>query len=239
VNQQVPGAVTAVPQNAFAGARPVAPVFRPVSQQQLAGGQIVGHAPQVAPQRASLLGNERAGVVVARPRQEVMTRPVMAKATPPPSPVNFQARQQVLQENQGRPLDAREMNQVRQQQPAAMVNRGPVRAASASAPAVSAAPAQPRFDRAPVAQPSRPAAQANPLDSRPPNARPLNQPTPAPAPQMSRPEPAPRPFPQTRSAQETRQAAESRRENNSPQARPRPERERDDRKKGDEKDKKQ
>jgi hypothetical protein len=154
VNQNVQGAVTAVPQNAFTGARPVAAASLRVGPEQMAQAQVIGAAPPVAPQRESLLG-PNANPNVARPSQAAMARPVVARATPPPAPVPFQARQAAIAQNQGRPLASEQVAQLRQQQPAAATNSAPVRAASPAA------------------------APANRLDSRPPNARPLTNTAPA------------------------------------------------------------
>ena len=49
VNQNVAGAVTAVPQNAFVSARPVAQAAVVVPRGAMAQAEIVGHAPAVAP----------------------------------------------------------------------------------------------------------------------------------------------------------------------------------------------
>jgi len=179
VNQQVPGAVVAVPQSGFASARPVAGMARPVSAEELRTAQVTGSA-SVAPQRESVLGNARPGnAPVARPSQTAMQRQVVAKTAPPPPPVSFAAKQQMLQANGGRPLAPEQIQQIRAQQPAA-VNRAPVRMNNAPAPAAQN-PVN-RLDSRPPSAP-RPAAPANPMT-------PAN-PAPAPRPQeVSRP-PAP------------------------------------------------
>jgi hypothetical protein len=194
VNQQVPGAVIAAPQNAFTGARPIAGVARPLNRAEVAQVQVVGAAPSVAPVRESVLAGGR--MAVARPSQAVMTRAVVARATPPPPPVSFQAKQEMLRANPGRPLDAQQINQARQQDPRSGMNRAPVRAASG-----------------PIV-PMQPVAPSSRLDSRPPSARPLNQPAP------ERPAPAVRPAIESRPAVETRPGPEPRR---APEARPAPE----------------
>lgn len=194
VNQNVQGAVTAVPQNAFTTARPVATASLRVSPEQMAQAQVVGTAPPVAPQRESLLGGN-ANPNVARPSQAVMARQVVAKATPPPAPVSFQASQAALAQNQGRPLAPEQVAQLRQQQPAS-VNPMPVRSASVPAPRVN------------TPAPSQPNPNANRLDSRPPNARPLSNGTPANSqPSFNRPAPAARPAPATQENRATPAAA--------------------------------
>jgi len=182
VNQTVPGAVTAVPQNAFVGARSVAQASQPVTPQQIAQAQVIGHAPQVAPQAQSVMGTSVAAGAgrVPQPSAGIMSRQVVARATPPPPPVSFQSQQAALAQNQGRPVAPEQVAQIRQQQPAAVVNQAPVRPSRAiigsDLGGVRAAPGSSQLNIPPP---------ANRLDSRPPGARPLsNEPsnTPAPAP---------------------------------------------------------
>jgi len=161
VNQQVPGAVVAVPQASFAGARPVAAEARVVNAQQMAEARVVGTAPQVAPVRESVLANSRANAVVPHPSQAIMSRPIVTKSTPPPAPVSFQAKQQMLQQNSGRPLDPQQITQARAQQPAAAApapqpGRLDSRPPSAQRPAFSNAPAP-----APAPQAARPLTPEN------------------------------------------------------------------------------
>ncbi len=155
VNQTVPGAVVAVPQGAFVSARSVGAVARPLSAQEVSRAQVVTSA-QVAPQRESVLGNARVNAAVPHPSQEIMARQVVAKSTPPPPTVSFAAKQQMLQANQGRPLAAEQVQQIRAQQPAASTYRPPLRATTAPG-AVPVAPPPPPVNR---------------MDSRPPTARP-------------------------------------------------------------------
>jgi hypothetical protein len=82
VNQQVPGAVVAVPQAAFASARPVAAMARPVSVEEMRGTQVMASA-QVAPQRALASPGGRANAVVAQPPQAIMNRPVVQRNQQP------------------------------------------------------------------------------------------------------------------------------------------------------------
>ncbi len=196
-NQQVPGAVMAVPQQGFASARPVSGMGQVVRPGELAQAQ-VGMSAGVAPRRESMLG-AAGGRAVATPPQSVMARQVVAKSTPPPPPVSFQARQQMLQQNGGRPLAPEQMSQLRQQQPAAVVNRAPVRSYSAPAPMpqnAGPAPAGRQFGQ-----------QPNRMDSRPPNARPLPEARPVPE---SRPVPQARPLPESRPVPEVRSIPEVR-----------------------------
>jgi hypothetical protein len=217
VNRQVPGAVVAMPRQGFVSARPVREFGQRVPAQQLTQAQVVGTAPQIAPTRESIVGvqsNRR----IAAPSQAEMSRPVVARSTPPPPAVSFQARQQMIERNQGRPLAPQEVMQLRRQ-PGAVVNRPQVRPVPQTAPRAmpQAAPAggqpaqAPRQFGRPPDQNSAPQPERQPdrprdrLDTRPPNARPVApvpaspNVTPPPArqeiPQMTRPRPEERPAP--------------------------------------------
>ena len=102
-NRTVPGAVVAVPQNAFTGARPVRQAAIRLQPNQVAGIRAADPAPRVAPQMASLLGHPAAGNV-PRPPTAVLHRQVVARTAPPPPPPSFQQRQALLARNPGRPL---------------------------------------------------------------------------------------------------------------------------------------
>jgi hypothetical protein len=114
VNQKVAGAVTAVPRDTFVNARPVAQAAVKVAPNAIIAGPVVRTAP-VAPERASIMGANRAGPGNAaaaasappKPPAAVVARPVVAKVAPPPPPVAFAQKQQALQANQGKPLDAK------------------------------------------------------------------------------------------------------------------------------------
>jgi hypothetical protein len=92
--------------------------------------------------------------------------------------VSFQAKQEMLRANQGRPLDAQQINEARRQDARAMMNSAPAR---------------------PVVAPNR-------LDSRPPSARPLSAPAPEnrPIPAVARPASEPRPAAESRPTPEPR-----------------------------------
>ena len=122
VNQSAPGAITAVPRSAFAGARPVQQVSVNVNVRQVQQGQVMNTAP-VAPQRESVLG--RAGGAlggVARPPAAVVNRQVVAKTTPPPPPIPFERRQAALAGNPGHPLEPAAVQSIRASQPAGQRN---------------------------------------------------------------------------------------------------------------------
>jgi hypothetical protein len=192
VNQQVPGAVFAMPERGFVTARPVREFGQRVQPQQLAQGQIVGTAPQIAPRRESIIGIQT-NRTVAMPSQAVMSRQVVARSTPPPPAVSFQARQQMMiEQNQGRPLAPEQVMQLRQQ-PGAVINRPAIQTVPRTVP--GAPVPQQGFGR--QADPNRPVDNRvdRPIDrmqTRPPNVQAPRQETPRPQ-EALRPQEAPRP----------------------------------------------
>src|SRR4029077_14422180 len=113
VNQRVAGAVTAVPRTTFINAQPVAQAAVKVAPSAITVGPAVHTAP-LAPVRASVMGANKEGTASAaavgappKPPDAVVTRPVVAKVAPPPPPVAFAQKQQALQANPGKPLDAK------------------------------------------------------------------------------------------------------------------------------------
>src|SRR5450755_910030 len=157
VNRTVPGAVTAVPQNAFRNSAPVARAAVPVNEKQIAAAPVVSRA-VVAPTRESILGpSAPTANRVARPPAAVVNRPVVAKTTPPPPPVPFAKQQQELAKQPGQPLAAHEVQVLR--------------------PANVAA-AQPLVKQAPPGKPAtlstaRPVSQPAVGNSRPPAGAPV------------------------------------------------------------------
>ena len=113
VNQRVAGAVTAVPRATFVNAQPVAHAAVKVAPSAITAAPAVHSAP-VAPERASVMGANRASTASAttasappKPPAAVVSRQVVAKVTPPLPPVAFAQKQQALQANPGKPLDAK------------------------------------------------------------------------------------------------------------------------------------
>lgn len=102
-NENVPGAVTAVPATTMASSQPVAKAAVRVPPGQWKHEQIAV-APPVAPSRASVLG-ARAGAPTVAPPSRAMTRQVVMKTPAPPRPIPFSMKQEALQHNPGRPLD--------------------------------------------------------------------------------------------------------------------------------------
>jgi hypothetical protein len=106
VNQNVNGAVTAVPQAAFVGARSVRSSAVAVPASAVAQAQVVGTAAPVAPERVSVLGRSEMGGRVSAPPARMMDRTVVVRNAPPPPPVSFGAKRDALMANPGRPIDA-------------------------------------------------------------------------------------------------------------------------------------
>lgn len=201
------GAVVAVPQNSFVSAQPVQRAVIHVDANQMRQAQIIGAAPKVAPQRESIVSNSN-GRKAAAPPAALANRPVVAKLTPPPSPVPFAAKQQILQQHPGTPVQPAQLQTLRSQ--AARQNPAPARMQvkpvdpkqiHAVTPAVRPGPA-PTLAQRPVQPQNRPAlpVTAPASAARPQNLPPVQQQTqpPArPAPQVhEQPQPPVRPAPQ-------------------------------------------
>ena len=191
-NRSVPNAVMAVPQDRFANGHRVSESSRAVSAAQLGSARFAA-APQIAPQRVSVLGPRAAEAARApRPPASVLSRPVVARTAPPPAPVPFDRQQAVLNQNPGRPLPAASVQQMRQNAPARsspvrVVDMGKVQRVQ---PVVGAAPQGARqVNPAPgVPTPQPPNAQQRPSASTPPaaNIRPNESPSNAPGRQSGR-----------------------------------------------------
>ncbi len=180
-NQNVPGAVTAVPANAMASGRPVAQAAVKVNPAELQKARFTA-APGVAPQKEAVLGGRTPATQHIPPRTAV-DRPVMTKATPPPAPVQFAAKQQMLAKNNGRPLDASQTQSLPREQRPAPMQAGKPRPAAAVQQLNAAKPkggAAPAFHPAPAkGGPAGPANAGRPNGpSAPPpnNGRPNNNP---------------------------------------------------------------
>ena len=178
-NRNVRGAVTAVPQHAFATAQPVARSAVAVNPQQLASAPMSSRA-ALPPAREAVLGaHANTASHVAAPPQAVANRTVIAKAAPPPPPPSFAARQQLLTQHPGQPLPRQQLQKmVAASRPAAT----PVKVAPPAKPAT------------PTPAPNRPATQPNAPAKRPgtppaANERPGANPPPATQPQPNQPAP--------------------------------------------------
>jgi len=164
VNRTAPGGVTAVPQNTFTNAQPVARAVVAVNQQQIAAAPITRRA-AVVPTRSSVLGPAApAANRVARPPAAIVQRTVVAKAPPPPPPVSFEKQQKALEAHPGQPLARREVETLRPARVAA--ERPQVRQAPPGKPAT------PNINRPNASRPSGQPALGN--SGQPANAPPSN-----------------------------------------------------------------
>ncbi len=112
-NRNVQGAVTVVPQRAFAGAQPVGRAAVVVNARDIAAAPVSARV-AVAPTRESVLGARAATANrVAAPPAAVMNRQVVAKTPPPPPPVPFAKQQQALAAHPGQPLARSEVQNLR------------------------------------------------------------------------------------------------------------------------------
>jgi hypothetical protein len=116
VNQSIPGAVTAVPQNTFTSAQPVQRAAFKVPTTAVANAPVVGTAPPVAPTRQSF--GAPATASTATPPASALNRPVMTRTTPPAAPVPFAARENALRANPGRPVDPATLSNLERSNPA-------------------------------------------------------------------------------------------------------------------------
>jgi hypothetical protein len=140
VNQQVSGAVVAVPAQAFAQSQSVARAAVPLSREA-ALSAAVAHVATVAPVQQSVHGG--APVALAKPPARELA--VVAHTAPPPPPVPFAEQQKHLAANPGKPIDEAQRVQLK---PA--VVPGPEAKVSVIAAARAPAPAAPPPATAPA-----------------------------------------------------------------------------------------
>jgi hypothetical protein len=172
VNQNVAGAVTAVPTRAMTNSESVSKVAVAVPANEMRNASVL-NAAAVAPEKTSLLGAKAGSPSVTPPARAIVSRPVVSHLAPPAKPIPFEARQEALAKNPGRPLDADAETQLRtnlarqpQAPPAQPAGQSaqpgkPNAPAPTNAPAASNAPVAPR----PVPRPGglqSPAANARP-----------------------------------------------------------------------------
>ena len=234
INYANRNAVVAVPQNSFASAQPVQRAAVRINPNQMRQAQVIGSAPRVAPQQASVLANSTGGRAVAPPAA-IVSRPVVARLAPPARAVPFAARQQILQQHPGTPVAPAQLQGLRaqaRQNPAPgrtqiqTINAKQVRAVTpvvrpGPAPALAKRPAQPQ--KAPGQTPAAATGRPIPSAGRPLAQSPVRQAPPAvtqqreaqpmrpapPAPQRAQPQERQAPPPakeQQRAAPQVRQA---------------------------------
>jgi hypothetical protein len=143
VNQQVPGAIVAVPSTAFVQSQPVGRAAVRLSREAIAKAPVTAVA-AVAPVQTSVHGAAPPG---RKPPAEAQARPVVAKERPPAAPVPFAAKQPALAVNPGKPLDAAALAAVKPAAPApapaVKVVSPPTQPAAAPPPKQAVAPGGP------------------------------------------------------------------------------------------------
>jgi hypothetical protein len=179
VNQNIAGAVVAVRSDAMTNGSPIGASAVRVPPAAMVNVSVV-HAAPVVPAQAAVLGGRPPLAAGSRvPPAVTMSRQVVAKAAPPPTPIPFARQQEALKANPGHPLNASSVKTLQASQPAPRAN---FRAAAPNAPAAR------------VASPSA----GNPANSKM-NPPAVNSPAPAPKPEerpatvAPRPTPAPKP----------------------------------------------
>ncbi|HET7930087.1 MAG TPA: FecR family protein, partial [Rhodanobacteraceae bacterium] len=159
-------AVTAVPRNVFAGARPVRSAVMRLDRNQLGRLQAIAR-PGVVPDKASLgVRQPERRIINVRGNRPFVT-PVVARSTPAPRPVSFSEREKVIANQHGRPLTPVQMQDLRKQRPATRTQPERVRLVPALAGAAALGAAHrstpsPRQENA-----TRPATPRGPYSTQP------------------------------------------------------------------------
>jgi hypothetical protein len=210
-NRNVQGAVTVVPQRAFASAQPVARAAVAVNAQQISSAPVSARV-AVAPTRESVLGAKAATANhVTAPPPAVMNRQVIAKKTPPPPPVPFAKQQQALAAHPGQPIATHEMQSLRPAEAAAthpMVKQAPP---GKPATPTTGHPGNQPGNQTNAARPEQP---ATPPPANQPANRPGNQPAPNERPGAAVPAQPNQPSPNNRPTQPNNQPAPNRPQTN-------------------------
>ena len=192
VNQNVPGAVTAVSHNDFASSRPIGRAAVVVPPSAMASAQVVGAAPIT---RNRAITAPRSNVAVARPPQAAMAAPVVTR-TPPPAATAIMAR----------PANAPPYRGPAPNQPAPFNRPGQPQAQQPVTPSYR----PPSSQAQPQGQPQyRPPVQQSQPQAQPPYRPPAQQTQPQAQPPY-RPPAESRPAPQYRPAQPPPRASEER-----------------------------
>ncbi|HTE16721.1 MAG TPA: DUF6600 domain-containing protein [Burkholderiales bacterium] len=137
VNQQVTGAVVAVPAQAFVQSQPVAKAMVRVSREAAVSAPVV-HVAAVAPVQQSVNGNAPNAGTKPPAREHA----VVARTAPPPPPVAFIAQQQQLAAKPGAPIDEVQRKQLKPAVPAVSAPKVSV-VTTAQAPPTASPPATP------------------------------------------------------------------------------------------------
>jgi len=133
MNRAVPGAVTVVTNETFVRGRRTAGAEQLVTRDELITAPVHGAVAPLVPQKESFLGgNSASHGPIAQPPASILSRPVVARLTPPPvRAVPFAARQQALASHPGQPLDGGTLSGLR---PSAPLVRAPFRVVTPGSP---------------------------------------------------------------------------------------------------------
>src|SRR5581483_11992510 len=166
-NRGINGAVTAVPVDVFAGARPVGRSAIRVTAREAAAAHIGGSAPPAVPNRRSIAAIPDGARPAPRPPDSVARRQITVQRTPPAAPVPFENRREALARDPGRPPEPAHVEALRRQQTQSRQDARP------QYRQVTPSPRAPEVQRPQAAPPSQAPGQSRP------------------APQTARPAPAP------------------------------------------------
>jgi hypothetical protein len=119
-NQAVPGAMTAVPREGFATARPVSQIAVRIPKEAVLSAQVSGPAAPVAPRPQSVIGHPNIATNIVRPPEGFRARAVVARVAPPAPVAPFAARTALLDKHPGTPLAAEEIRTVHAASPQVM-----------------------------------------------------------------------------------------------------------------------
>jgi hypothetical protein len=153
VNQNAPGAITAISQTTFTAALPAGRNAVHLQPNQLAAAMPSITTPAITPAKQSLLGAAAMAVAVHRPNLAVQNRLVLVRTTPPHAPVPFLAEQAAMRANGGRPLARSELAALTIGAP---VVRGGTSAAAIGAQARSGMLRASQIPATPALQPTEP-----------------------------------------------------------------------------------
>jgi hypothetical protein len=112
-NKRVNGAMTAVPQDQFAGSRRIGHGATIVSAEQARNAHVVGDGAPVVPTERSVIIRRQNAAPVSRPPQAAQTREVVWKNTPPPRPATFASHENQLKGNGNSPVAPLPISQTR------------------------------------------------------------------------------------------------------------------------------
>jgi hypothetical protein len=169
VNRTVPGAVTAVPRDVFARARPVAPVAVAIPREQAQAAPLAAVA-VVAPQRESIAGPAQH---TAAPPPAAASRQVVVRSAPPPPPASFATTESALAQHPGQPLGVSPPAAAGASAPPPATVHPLVRAVTVPPPAAAARSAAVPRAATPASSPQAPASS--------PTAKPATAASPTPA----------------------------------------------------------